>query len=115
MTTNYTPPEYGIILITLFDLITAENDILVREELEDLTKQFPDRFHLHFTLDRAPASGWKYSEGFVTKEMIEKHGLFDKSPAGTQVFMCGPPPMIKFACQPNLEQLGFGESQMVVF
>lgn len=25
----------------------------------------------------------------------------------TIVLMCGPPPMINFACQPNLEKLGF--------
>ncbi len=25
----------------------------------------------------------------------------------TQILMCGPPPMIKYACLPNLEKLGF--------
>jgi cytochrome-b5 reductase len=87
---------------------------LVREELETLSRVFPDRFRLHYTVDRAPA-GWKHSEGFISKEMLEKHCLFNKSHKGTQVFMCGPPPMIKFACQPNLLELGFTEKEMVVF
>ena len=31
------------------------------------------------------------------------------------VLMCGPPPMIKFACLPNLTKLGFSKGQQVVF
>lgn len=27
----------------------------------------------------------------------------------TIVLMCGPPPMINFACQPNLEKLGYND------
>ena len=93
---------------------TAEDDILVREELEALQTEYPDRFSLHYTLDRPPTT-WKYSKGFINKDMIEKHCLFDGSSKNTQVFMCGPPPMIKYACQPNLFELGFTEAEMVVF
>jgi cytochrome-b5 reductase len=82
--------------------------------LEGLAKEFPDRFSLHYTLDRPP-SGWKYSSGFISKEMVEEYCLFNGSSKDTQVFMCGPPPMIKFACQPSLEALGFTEKEMVVF
>jgi cytochrome-b5 reductase len=87
---------------------------LVREELEALEKEFKGRFSLQYTLDRPPAN-WNYSSGFVTKEMIEKHCLFNKSSNNTQVFMCGPPPMLKFACQPALKELGFTEKEMVSF
>ena len=90
---------------------TAEDDILVRKELEELQKDYPDRFSLHYTVDKAPA-GWKYSEGFISKEMIEKHLLVGKQ---QQFFMCGPPPMTKFACVPALKELGFGDADMVVF
>eukprot|EP00934_Nitzschia_sp_Nitz4_P000588 Nitzschia sp. Nitz4//scaffold19_size178191//60966//61954//NITZ4_001969-RA/size178191-processed-gene-0.12-mRNA-1//1//CDS//3329540655//588//frame0 len=92
----------------------AEEDILCRQELEALVAVFPDRFSLHYTLDRPP-EGWKYSTGFVNKDMLEKHCMFPSSPVDTQVFMCGPPPMIKFACQPNLKELGFTDKEMVVF
>lgn len=83
----------------------TEDDILVREELEDLEKKFPGRFKLHYTLDR-PSKGWKYSTGFIDKDMIAKYVLKDGSVDGSQVFMCGPPAMIKFACLPNLKELG---------
>ena len=93
---------------------TAEDDILVRKELESLAKEFPDRFNLHYTLDRPPA-GWKYSSGFIDKNMLEKYCLFNKSHKDTQVFICGPPPMIKFACEPNLTELGFTKKELVIF
>lgn len=92
----------------------TEEDILVREELEALARDFPGRFKLHYTLDRPPA-GWKGSTGFINKEMIEKNVLKDCSSAGTQVLMCGPPPMIKFACIPNLDEVGIDESKRFSF
>lgn len=49
--------------------------------------------------------GWKYSKGFVSEEMI-KDNLYPPS-SETLTLMCGPPPMINFACQPNLEKLGY--------
>ena len=92
----------------------AEDDILVREELEAIAKAHPDRFQLHYTLDRPPA-GWKYSTGFIDKAMIEKHLFTPQKGKQTQVFMCGPPPMIKFACRPNLEAIGFTEDELFAF
>ena len=95
-------------------------DILVRTELEDLAQQFPDRFQLWYTVDRlddgvAP-SEWKYDTGFINTEMVKKHLLFDNAaPGQTQFFMCGPPPMIKFACLPALKELGFSEKDWSVF
>ncbi len=49
--------------------------------------------------------GWKYSKGFVSEEMI-KDNLYPPSD-DTLTLMCGPPPMINYACQPNLEKLGY--------
>jgi cytochrome-b5 reductase len=95
----------------------TEDDILVREELEALTKEFPNRFKLHYTLDRPPADNWNYSTGFVSKDMVQNHVLKNKNADDgmTQVLMCGPPPMLKFACIPALEELGVGESKRFSF
>jgi len=91
----------------------AEEDILVREELEKLQKQFPDRFSLHYTLDR-PSSDWKGSTGFVTKQMIESYVL-KGSTDNSQVLMCGPPPMLKFACIPALKEIGMTDREWFSF
>ena len=48
-------------------------------------------------------SGWTYSSGFVNDVMIKEH-LFEPSDDNL-ILMCGPPPMINFACVPNLGKL----------
>ena len=48
---------------------------------------------------------YRYSTGFINEAMIKEHLA---PPADdTLVVMCGPPPMINFACQPNLNNLGY--------
>ena len=89
------------------------DDILVRDELETLAKDFPNRFSLWFTVDR-PTKDWKYSTGFISKSMVEKHVLFEKN-EDTQFYMCGPLPMVKFAVLPALKELGYSEKDWVVF
>mmetsp|Transcript_49622 Transcript_49622/g.105616 ORF Transcript_49622/g.105616 Transcript_49622/m.105616 type:complete len:319 (-) Transcript_49622:83-1039(-) len=100
---------------TKFSLILAnktEADILCRDLLEDLAARFPDRFKLTYTLD-IPPSNWAHKKGFITAEMI-KECLPPPGPDNL-VLMCGPPPMIEFACKKNLEALGFPKSAMVTF
>jgi len=93
----------------------TEEDILVRDELENLEKQYPGRFHLHYTLDR-PKDDWKGSTGFVNKDMIEKHVIKSGvNKASTQILMCGPPGMLKFACEPALKDLGYGKENTFTF
>jgi cytochrome-b5 reductase len=89
----------------------TEDDILVREELEEMAEKH-DQFSLWYTLDRPPEN-WSYGSGFVSGEMISTH-LPPPGPT-SQILMCGPPPMIKFACLPNLEKLGFSEDMYVPF
>nr|XP_003224227.1 PREDICTED: NADH-cytochrome b5 reductase 2 isoform X2 [Anolis carolinensis] len=90
----------------------TEQDILLRPELEDVAANHPEQFKLWYTLDRPP-QGWKYSSGFVTADMIKEH----LPPPGddTLILMCGPPPMIQFACQPNLEKLGYAKESTFAY
>lgn len=90
----------------------TENDILCRDELELYAKKYPTRFKLAYTLDRPP-SKWSGFKGFIDKDMIDE--ALPTAGEGVQVFMCGPPPMIKFACEPNLEKCGFKKNQLFVF
>uniref|UniRef100_A0A1I7YHR5 NADH-cytochrome b5 reductase n=2 Tax=Steinernema glaseri TaxID=37863 RepID=A0A1I7YHR5_9BILA len=90
----------------------TENDILCRKELEELHNKHGDRFHLWYTIDRADID-WNYSVGFIDQDMIEKH--LPSPDADTAILMCGPPPMIKFACVPNLEKIGHPARSMFTF
>lgn len=99
-------PEDTTCLSLLFANQTEE-DILLRKELEEVEAANPGRFKIWYTIDR-PAPGWEYSSGFINAEMIEK-ALLPPSPDNL-VLMCGPPPMINFACLPNLDKLGYSQS-----
>ncbi|CAO2601442.1 NADH-cytochrome b5 reductase 3 [Lemmus lemmus] len=90
----------------------SEKDILLRPELEELRNEHSTRFKLWYTVDKAP-DDWNYSQGFVNEEMIRDH----LPPPGeeTLILMCGPPPMIQFACLPNLERVGHPKERCFTF
>lgn len=88
----------------------TEDDILMREDLE-MFAQRPN-IHLWYTLDRPPEN-WAYSQGFVNEDMVRKH--LPEPSEDSYVALCGPPPMINFACIPNLQKLGYTEERYVSF
>ncbi|XP_076009603.1 NADH-cytochrome b5 reductase 3 [Genypterus blacodes] len=90
----------------------SEKDILLRPELEEIQVNHPDRFKLWFTVDKAPED-WEYSQGFINEDMVADH----LPPPGedTLILMCGPPPMIQFACTPNLDKVGHSNSRRFIF
>lgn len=96
-------PEDKTCLALLFANQT-EDDILLRKELEQVEQEHPDRFKLWYTVDK-PGEDWQYSQGFINSEMIEQ--VFFPPASDNLVLMCGPPPMINFACLPNLDKLGY--------
>ena len=91
---------------TQIDFIYAnvnEQDILLREELDQLAKEHKDRFRIHYFLNNPP-EGWNGGVGFVTKEAIEQN--LPKSANDIKILMCGPPPMIS-AMKKHLGELGY--------
>lgn len=100
---------------TRFSLIYAnktEEDILCRDLLDEAARGSGGRFTVHYTLDFPPA-GWSHRTGFVTSEMIRE--CLPAPGDDCLVLLCGPPPMIDFACKPNLEKLGHAKSSVVCF
>lgn len=88
----------------------AEEDILLRQELDALAAQHPN-FSVYYVLNNPP-KGWAGGKGFVTADMIKKH-----LPApGTDVLVlrCGPGPMNK-AMEAHLDALGYTNGQQFQF
>lgn len=86
-------------------------DILLKEELDELASKFPDRISVYYVLNQPP-EGWNGGVGFVSKEMIQAH-----CPAPSQdiqILRCGPPPMNK-AMAANLEALGYSSQMQFQF
>uniref|UniRef100_F6TGW9 cytochrome-b5 reductase n=2 Tax=Equus TaxID=9789 RepID=F6TGW9_HORSE len=90
----------------------TEKDILLRPELEELRNEHSARFKLWYTVDKAPEA-WDYSQGFVNEEMIRDH--LPPPEDEPLVLMCGPPPMIQYACLPNLERVGHPKDRCFTF
>lgn len=87
------------------------DDILLKEELEGLAKNYPGRFNVYYVLNQPPEV-WTGGVGFVSKEMIQAHC---PSPAvDIQILRCGPPPMNK-AMAAHLDELGYTKDMQFQF
>lgn len=89
----------------------SEEDILLRSMIEELAAKHKN-FKFHYTLDRPPTP-WSYSSGFVTDEMLKLH--LPGPASDTIILMCGPPPMIEYACIANLKKLSYSEDMYYSF
>lgn len=89
----------------------SEDDILCRQELEEMASNH-ENVKVWYTLDR-PGEGWKYSTGFINAEMMRAN--LPAPSKDTQIFVCGPPPMINFAVKPAAEELGFTDDAVFCF
>lgn len=71
----------------LFSNVT-EADILLREEVDELKKKYPNELDVVYILDR-PDDKWKGPKGYITADLVKKHAgpasLGDK----VKVFVCG--------------------------
>ncbi|CAL9148305.1 unnamed protein product [Musa hybrid cultivar] len=90
--------------------VTCE-DILLKEELDSLARNYPDRFQIYYVLNEPPDE-WNGGVGFVSKEMIKAHC---PAPASDiQILRCGPPPMNK-AMAAHLDDLGYTKEMQFQF
>lgn len=105
-------PKDGFPKLWLLYANQTENDILLRKRLEAYEEEYQGRFKLWYTLDRPPAN-WSFDKGFVNEDMIDKH--LPKAGDDTVVLCCGPPPMIEYACKPNLAKLGHDKHRIICF
>lgn len=82
----------------------TEDDILLREELDGWAKKC-DRFKVWYVVQETIREGWEYSTGFITESILRDH--IPEGSDDTLALACGPPPMIQFAVQPNLEKMNY--------
>lgn len=96
--------------LTKLSLIYAnetENDILLREEIEELNAKYPN-IDVHLTLTHPPAN-WEGETGYVTKEMVQKY--LPKPSEDSRILVCGPQGM-KTLLIDITKELGFTEAKM---
>eukprot|EP00899_Mesostigma_viride_P005008 jgi/Mesvir1/14508/Mv05207-RA.1 len=90
-------------------------DILLKDELDAAAAKFPGRVKVSYTVDRVPeGESWNGLKGFISEEMVR--ATLPVPEEGVICLLCGPPPMLNFACYPNLEKYGYDkETQCVAF
>lgn len=92
----------------------TEDDILMRKEIDQADASLgPGRFHLWHVLSNDSSKEWRYGTGLIDKDIIQEH-LFptawsapdsNDDPPSRIVLLCGPPPMVNFACLPALTEI----------
>ena len=109
------PSDLTQLILTNICNVSFQIQLLFREELTTLSEQNPEKFKLWFTIDRSVKANWPFSIGFISSEMVSEHLPVGGNCSDVAIFMCGPPPMINFACTPSLDKLGFPPSRRFTF
>ena len=104
--------------ITLVFGVNSDQDVLLRKEFEQFSKEFPDRFKAVYAVSH-PTEGSPFRKGYVTKELLEEVAPLQKG-QDTKVFVCGPPAMEasligKRNAPGILTQLGYRKDQVNKF
>jgi hypothetical protein len=66
----------------------AEKDILLREELDELKKRFPNTFEIVYFLSQ-PGEDWKGPTGYISADTIKKHVGPADLKEKIKIFVCG--------------------------
>ena len=79
--------------VTLVFGNVGEEDILLKQEFQDLENTYPNRFRAFYVLHEAPEN-WQGGKGFITQELL-KTVLPEPKEQDTKIFVCGPPGLYK--------------------
>lgn len=90
--------------ISLLFANKTEDDILLRRELDEYARIYPQKFKVWYVLNHPPP-GWQYGSGRIDKDLIREQ-LPGPKGDDSKILLCGPPGMQK-AMTDSLVELGF--------
>ncbi|KAJ5281542.1 hypothetical protein N7478_006914 [Penicillium angulare] len=98
--------------------VNTEQDLLLKEELEQYKERFPDRFNYSFAVSSLTEDTKSLHKGYVNEELLR--GVISQTSKDTKVFVCGPPAMesslVGSRSTPGiLAHLGFTKDQIYQF
>ncbi|GME86202.1 hypothetical protein B5S31_g5798 [[Candida] boidinii] len=100
-----TTPE-DLTNMTLIYANETENDILLKEELDEFSKSYPN-FKLVYVLNKPKDSNWDEGyTGLITKELLSEYLPKDAENKENKIFICGPLEMKKQMLN-YCEELGY--------
>lgn len=71
--------------------VNTEQDLLLREELEQYKQRFPDRFNYVYTISHPTEKDSTLPKGYINEELLRD--VMKGSDKNSHVFVCGPPGM----------------------
>lgn len=89
--------------ITLLYGSVSEEDMLLRQELDEFAEKYPDNFRVIHVLSR-PSEEWKGAKGYISKDLVQKE-LLGPQPKN-KILLCGPPSLVN-SMKDVLSELGF--------
>lgn len=90
--------------IKFIDVNKSEDDILLRTELDEFSRDYPDQVQITHLLSR-PSKKWQGEKGHLDKEKILRYGYEPDEKTGA--FVCGPPALIEQTVMPTLTEWGY--------
>ncbi|GKY94487.1 hypothetical protein MPSEU_000414600 [Mayamaea pseudoterrestris] len=90
-----------------------EEELLMRSTLDEWASKYPEKFKVHYILSEDHPKDWKYSTGFVDKQLFQEH-LFEPA-KGVHNLLCGPPIMLEKGVTPALQTLGHDKKSIFAF
>lgn len=106
--------------ISLIYANTSVDDILMKEHLDLLERQYPNRFRVWYTVSQDPRNSgnpmysyeWKYSVGRVSKSMFNKR--LPQASSNSVVIHCGPKAMMD-TVNKLLREMGYPEERVIEY
>ncbi|KAF8887006.1 nitrate reductase [Gymnopilus junonius] len=106
------PDENEITKVWMVDVNREVDDILCKEEIDQLEKDNEKAFKVYYSLTgRNIPEGWKYSRGRITYDMLKTH--LPSPGKGKLVCICGRSEMEQ-SVKASLSKIGWDESTQVV-
>jgi cytochrome-b5 reductase len=98
--------------------VNTEQDLLLRDELEQYKMRFPGRFNYIYTVSHPKEEGSSLRKGYITEDLLRD--VMRGADQDTRVFVCGPPGMenalVGSRRSPGvLGRLGFSHDQIYKF
>jgi len=99
------------IQLTLLFSNVVEEDILLRQQLETIQSQNPEKFKIHYTLTN-PQGNWTQFKGRIDKEKIQE--CFPAPSDQTLILVCGPIIMTN-SINLLLHEMGYQDRMIFLF
>ena len=88
------------------------DDILMKNDLDALAKNYPERLRVHYTVDEQPKGMWRGSVGFVDRDIVKMH--LPRPSEETLIMYCGPLPFEEMM-RKLLKDLGYTDDMIFKF